>query len=119
MMKYIPIILFSSFLLSQDHPFLDNFVSNHLLLIKSKMESSPILWQDLREGYYRARTIRYSDKLLDSLMLGGSSYNIAVEELPEVEYLRLEALSGKEFNYKVESKTIAPFNTNYFSSSIE
>ena len=111
--------LFSSFLYCQGHPFLDNFVSNHLLLTKSKMESSPVLWQDLREGYYRARTIRYSDTLLDSLALGVPAYEIAIESLPEVESLRIEALSGKEFKYYIEPTLKPSYSINYFSSSIE
>ena len=83
------------------------------------MESSPTLWQDFREGYYRARTIRYSENLLDSMELGTSSYQIAIKELPEVEVLMIEALSGKEFTYEVKRKKPATFNINYFSSSIE
>ena len=118
-MKKILIIFIGSILFSQSHPYIDNFVSNHLLLTKSKMESSPTLWQDFREGYYRARTIRYSENLLDSIKSGTSSYQIAVEKLPEVEVLMIEALSGKEFNYKVKRKKPATFNINYFSSSIE
>ena len=111
--------LLLNFLFSQGHPYLDNFVSNHLLLTKSKMESSPNLWQDFREGYYRARTIRFSDNLLDSLDSGVSSYDIAIEDLPKVELLRLEALSGKEFEYKIKAKVNPSYRINYFSSSIE
>ena len=118
-MKNIIFLLLFNFLFSQGHPFLDNFVSNHLLLTKSKMESSPALWQDVREGYYRARTIRFSDNLLDSLAAGVPSYHIAIEKLPEVELLRIEALSGKEFEYNIESKSKPSFNINYFSSSID
>ena len=118
-MKKILIIFITGILFSQSHPYIDNFVSNHLLLTKSKMESSPTLWQDFREGYYRARTIRYSENLLDSIKSGTSSYQIAIKELPEVEVLMIEALSGKEFNYKVKRKKPASFNINYFSSSIE
>ena len=118
-MKEILFILISGVLFSQSHPYIDNFVSNHLLLTKSKMESSPTLWQDFREGYYRARTIRYSENLLDSLKSGTSSYQIAIKELPEVEVLIIEALSGKEFNYKMKIKKPTSFHINYFSSSIE
>ena len=118
-MKKILFIFITNILCSQSHPYIDNFVSNHLLLTKSKMESSPTLWQDFREGDYRARTIRYSDNLLDSLKLGRSSYQIALKELPEVEFLMIEALSGKEFNYKIEDRKPVSFHINYFSSSIE
>ena len=118
-MKYLLIFFLSSFLFSQGHPFLNYFVSNHLLLTKSKMESSPVLWQDFREGYYRARTIRTSDNLLDSLAIGVPAYNIAIEKLPELELLRIEALSGKEFEYYIEPKVRPSFHVNYFSSSID
>ena len=118
-MKKILFTFITSILLSQSHPYIDNFVSNHLLLTKSKMESSPTLWQDFREGYYRARTIRYSDNLLDSLKLGSSSYQIALKKLPEVEFLMIEALSGKEFDYKVDPKKSVSYHINYFSSSTE
>lgn len=83
------------------------------------MESSPILWQDFRGGYFRVKTIRYSDNLLDSLKIGVPSYNIAIEELPEVELLRLEALSGKEFELEIKPKVKPKYQINYFSSSID
>ncbi len=83
------------------------------------MESSPALWQDFREGYYRARTIRTTNNLLDSLAVGVPAYRIAIEKLPELELLRKEALSGKEFEYSIEPKLKPSFQVNYFSSSID
>ena len=65
--RLIIIITFSDLIMSQGHPYLDNFVSNHILLTKSKMEASPLVWQDLKEGFLRNYTIRFADIILDSL----------------------------------------------------
>ena len=51
-MRLIFFILVSSLLISKDPVGLDEFVENYFLLSKSKMENSPIAWQDTREGYY-------------------------------------------------------------------
>ena len=76
-------------------------------------------WQDFRESYYRARAVRYSDSLLDSLNNGISSYEIAVNKLPELEFFKNEAMSGKKFNYNTKQARKANFSVNYFSTSID
>ena len=117
--RLLVIITFFDLVMPQGHPYLDNFVSNHILLTKSKMESSPMYWQDFRESYYRARAVRYSDSLLDSLNNGISSYEIAVNKLPELESFKNEALSGKKFNYNIKQAKKVNFSVNYFSTSID
>ena len=118
-LRLIVIVTFSDLIMSQGHPYLDNFVSNHILLTKSKMESSPMYWQDFRESYYRARAVRYSDSLLDSLNNGISSYEIAMHKLPELEFFKKEALSGKKFKYNIKQAKKVNFSVNYFSTSID
>ncbi len=117
--RLLIIITISDLIMSQGHPYLDNFVSSHILLTKSKMESSPIYWQDFRESYYRARAVRYSDSLLDSLDNGISSYEIAANKLPKLEFFKNEALSGKKFKYSIKQAKKVNFSVNYFSTSID
>ncbi len=117
--RLLIIITLSDLIMSQGHPYLDNFVSNHILLTKSKMESSPMYWQDFRESYFRARAVRYSDSLLDSLNNGISSYEVAVNKLARLEFLKNEAYSGKKFNYNTKKAKRANFSVNYFSTSID
>ena len=51
-MKIIILILLSYILIAQDTgKIMDDFVYKHLLLTKSKMSSSPLAWQDLKEGF--------------------------------------------------------------------
>ena len=58
-MKIIILILSSYILIAQDTgKIMDDFVYKHLLLTKSKMSSSPLAWQDLKEGFLRNYTIR-------------------------------------------------------------
>ena len=118
-LRLLIIITLSDLIMSQGHSYLDNFVSNHILLTKSKMESSPMYWQDFRESYYRVRAVGYSDSLLDSLDNGISSYEIAVHKLPELEFFKNEALSGKKFNYSIKQAKKVNFSVNYFSTSID
>ena len=38
-----------------------------MLLLRSKMDINPIVWQDTREGFLRNRTITVCDKALDAI----------------------------------------------------
>ena len=53
-MGLIFFILVSSLIIAKEPLNLDEFVENYFLLSKSKMENSPVAWQDTREGYFRA-----------------------------------------------------------------
>ena len=67
-MKRITFLLLSVFVYSNDSlEILDRFVTNYLLLAESKMQSSPMVWQDVKEGYLRNYTLRYVNTILDSL----------------------------------------------------
>ena len=50
-MKSLIFIGLSAFIYSNEQfEILDQFVNNYLLLAKSKVESSPMVWQDVKEG---------------------------------------------------------------------
>ena len=91
-------------------------VYHQVLLLESKMEASPNLWQDMREGYLRGRTIRLCDLILDSLALGVDPASLVNNNYTVLDSLTMEVYSGKEFDVVPEP---APpmFQVNYFSSS--
>ena len=69
-MKKIALILFLTTLIAREPlRFLDEFVEGYFLVAKSKLESSPTVWQDVREGYIRSYGIYFTDQLLDSLKM--------------------------------------------------
>ena len=57
-----------------------------MLLLRSKMDINPIVWQDTREGFLRNRTIRICDKALDDIG------KIETEKLVEKYYPLLDRL---------------------------
>ena len=118
MIRIWSLILFCSILLAEKPKTMDRFVYEYLLVAKSKMECSPNVWQDFREGYFRSKAIRYTDDLLDSLEFGFEPYNIAINHFPIIDSLRLEVRSGKEYKLELEAQP-KKRNINYFSSFIE
>ena len=66
-MGLIFFILVSSLIIAKEPLDFDEFVENYFLLSKSKMENSPIAWQDTREGYFRAYGVFKADQIIDSL----------------------------------------------------
>jgi|TARA_B100001741_G_scaffold225329_1_gene187160 hypothetical protein len=120
-MKKIALIVFLTTLIAREPlRFLDEFVEGYFLVAKSKLESSPTVWQDVREGYIRSYGIYFTDQLLDSLKNGQlSSYHAGIRHFPAIEDLRLEAKSGKVFEYVIEPTKVPTFNINYFSSVID
>ena len=98
---------------------LTRFVDNHLILVESKMEDSPKLWLDLREGYSRQKAIYFSNLIMDSLDIGLSGYHAAIRHIPKIDSLRKVALSGEEFEYFIEKKEKMNVRENYFSTSFE
>ena len=120
-MKIIILILSSYILIAQDTgKIMDDFVYKHLLLTKSKMRSSPLVWQDLKEGFLRNYTIRFADIILDSLDRGDlTSYNASIRHFQKIEDLRKEIKKGGDFKFVTKKSRRLNYNKNYFSSSIE
>ena len=120
-MKITFLLISACFLSAQDQKkTMDDFVYRHLLLTKSKMEASPLVWQDLKEGFLRNYTIRFADIILDSLDRGDlTSFNAAVRHFQKIENLRKEIRVGRDYKYVEKQAQNPAYNKNYFSSSID
>ena len=95
---------------------MQKIVYHQVLLLESKMDASPKLWQDMREGYLRGSTIWVCDLILDSLALGVEPVSLVNNNYPILDSLIMEVYSGKEF--EVVPRPAPPmFQVNYFSSS--
>ena len=117
-MRLIFFILVSSLLIAKEPVGLDEFVENYFLLSKSKMENSPIAWQDTREGYFRAFGVYKADRIIDSLdakIL--SHYKAGIRHFTVMEQIRTEVNSGKNYDRLIKRSSKPTFNVNYFSSS--
>ena len=113
-LRYIYLLLVFSNLIGQQSETLNLVVFNQMLLLKSKLNANPILWQDTREGYLRNRALRVCDIALDSLG------NIPAVQLINTYYPRLDCLlvkirDGKEFEVLQQAKK--NYQINYFHSS--
>ena len=115
-MKKIGFITIISLLLGKDPNPLDRFVVDYLLLTQSKMADSPMVWQDVREGYLRNEAIYFSEIILDSLADGLTSYLVVKSHLPKINQLREQVWEGNDFNYNIEKPSLSKANMNYFSS---
>lgn len=99
---------------------LDQFVNNYLLLTKSKIESSPMVWQDVKEGYLRNYTIRFTNILLDSIQDKDlSSFNAGLRHFYKIDSLRLEIKRGGEYKHTIVTQDTPRYNINYFYSSFK
>ena len=117
-MRLLFFILVSSLLIAKEPVGLDEFVENYFLLSKSKMENSPIAWQDTREGYYRAYGVYKADQIIDSLdakIL--SHYEAGIRHFTVMEQIRTEVNSGKNYDHLIKGSSKTLSNINYFSSS--
>ena len=117
-MRLIFFILISSLLIAKEPIGLDEFVENYFLLSKSKMENSPIAWQDTREGYFRAYGVYKADQIIDSLdakIL--SHYEAGIRHFAVMEQIRKEVNSGKNYDRLIKRSSKLLYNINYFSSS--
>tara|TARA_Y100001970_G_scaffold290245_1_gene423195 strand:+ start:4462 stop:4821 length:360 start_codon:yes stop_codon:yes gene_type:complete len=114
--KLILISLFS--LLTARSPLgMDEFVIRYFILAKSSMESSPTLWQDLREGYSRNKGMRHAVQVLDSLDAKQiSSYHAGIRHFKTMDSIRAEVMSGKEYELLMEKPVTPTYRVNYFSS---
>ena len=120
-MKKIIFLLLSVFVYSNDSlEVMDKFVTNYLLLAQSKMESSPMVWQDVKEGYLRNYTLRYTNTILDSLSDHKlSSYQAVLRHLYIIDSLRAEIKEGGEYEHTVAPNDTPNYNIYYFNSSFK
>ena len=117
-MGLIFFILVSSLLIAKEPVHLDEFVENYFLLSKSKMENSPITWQDTREGYFRVYGVFMADQIIDSLDLKIlSHYEAAIRHFKVMEQIRKEIISGKNYDHIIKRSSKPTYSINYFSSS--
>ena len=85
-----------------------------MLLLRSKMDINPIVWQDTREGYLRNRTMKVCDRTLDAIG------EMETEKLIEKYYPILDSLLTKvneAKDYKLVTKERKNYQFNYFYSS--
>ena len=114
LLRYTFLLAVISQLIGQEPDHLNPIVYNQMLLLKSKLNANPILWQDTREGYLRNRAVRVCDIALDSLG------NIPAAQLINTYYPMLDSLliqirDGKEFEVLQQPKK--NYQINYFYSS--
>ena len=77
-----------------------------MLLLKSKMDIDPIVWQDTREGYLRNEVMRVCDRALDEIG------KIETGKLVEKYYSILDSLITK-VNEAKEHKLVQTVSKNY------
>ena len=92
----------------------DSIVYNQMLLLKSKMDINPIIWQDTKEGYTRNRTVRVCNMVLDSLGKIGTE-TLVEQNYPLLDSLVLSVNEGSD--YKIEQPIRKNYQFNYFYSS--
>ena len=108
------ILLGFSFSSSAEPVDIDSIVYHQMLLLKSKMDINPIIWQDTKEGYSRNRTVRVCNMVLDSLG------KIDTEKLVEQNYPLLDSLVlnvNEKVEYQIEQPISKNYQFNYFYSS--
>ena len=118
-MKKIIFLLLFAFIYSNDSSeLMDKFVTHYLLLAESKMESSPMVWQDVKEGYLRNYTLRYTNTILDSLSDNKlSSYQAGLRHLYIIDSLRAEIKKGGEYEHTIAPNDTPNYKINFFYSS--
>tara|TARA_Y100000992_G_C21238051_1_gene479213 strand:- start:63 stop:425 length:363 start_codon:yes stop_codon:yes gene_type:complete len=120
-MKIFSFLLLFNFVYSNDSlEVIDKFVTNYLLLAESKVESSPMVWQDVKEGYLRNYTLRFTKIILDSLSDNDlSSYHAGLRHIYKIDSLRSEIKKGGEYKHTVAPNDTPRYNINYFYSSFK
>tara|TARA_Y100001958_G_C20780832_1_gene252552 strand:+ start:195 stop:464 length:270 start_codon:yes stop_codon:yes gene_type:complete len=85
-----------------------------MLLLRSKIDIDPIVWQDTREGYISNRAMRVCDETLDSI--GKIETGKLVEKYyPILDSLITKVKEAREF--KLEKPALKNYKFNYFYSS--
>ena len=106
-MKKLVAIFFSfCFCHSQVPANIDTVVYFQMLLLKSKMDIDPIVWQDTMKGYLRNRTMRVCDNTLDNLG------KMDTKQLVKKYYPTLDSLI-KRMDTEKEFKKVKKINKNY------
>lgn len=113
------LILINSIIVSNEPYDLDRFVCRYIILHQGKMESSPVVWQELKEGHLRTKAIIYSDRVLDSLNLGYPPLDIAVRHFKKLEDYRWDVYESGDYNLKIKPTPPHMANYNYFSTSAD
>jgi len=112
-------ILLTAVIIAEDRFNIDRFVYRYLVIHKSKMEASPVIWQELKEGHLRNKAIFYSDQVLDSLQAGSPPLDIAIRHFQNLTDLRWDVYESGDYNLTIERKPPHTANYNYFSTSLE
>ena len=112
-------ILLTAVIIAGDPFNIDRFVYGYLVTHKSKMEASPVIWQELKEGHLRNKAIFYSDQVMDSLQAGSPPLDIAVRHFQNLTDLRWDVYESGDYNLGIERKPPHTANYNYFSTSLE
>jgi len=112
-------ILLTAVIIAEDPLNIYRFVYQYLVIHKSKMEASPVIWQELKEGHLRNKAIFYSDQVLDSLQAGSPPLDIAVRHFQNLTDLRWDVYESEDYNLAIERKPPHTANYNYFSTSLE
>ncbi|MBH10850.1 MAG: hypothetical protein CMG74_10970 [Candidatus Marinimicrobia bacterium] len=98
---------------------IERFVHRYLVIHNSKMESSPVVWQELKEGHLRTKAIFYGDNVLDSLQIGVPPLDIAVRHFQYLTNLRTKAYNSGDYNLFIDPPPKHTANYNYFSTSLD
>ena len=118
--KVILSYILISGVLNAEEPFnIDQFVHRYMVIHKSKMESSPVVWQEMKEGHLRNKAILYSDLVLDSLQAGSPALDIAVRHFQMLTDMRWDVYNSGDYNMIIKSKPPHNANYNYFSTKLE
>ena len=112
-------VLISSFITAEGPFYIDQFVHRYMVIHKSKMESSPVVWQEMKEGHLRNKAILYSDLVLDSLQAGSPALDIAVRHFQILADMRWDVYNSGDYNIIIKSKPPHNGNYNYFSTKLE
>jgi|TARA_B100000315_G_C14227554_1_gene429374 hypothetical protein len=114
-MRKIGLIMVFSLTFGTEPKSLDRLVYEHLLVAQIEMKSSPMVGQDLREGYLRGKAIRITDLLMDSLGVDLTGLEIIGNHIPDLHELIDEVYDGKEYHLDLGAPTVKQ-NVNYFDS---
>ena len=120
MIKVILSFILISTVIAAEKPFdIDQFVHRYMVIHKSKMESSPVVWQEMKEGHLRNKAILHSDLVLDSLQAGSPALDIAVRHFQMLTDMRWDVYNSGDYNMIIKSKPPHNANYNYFSTKLE
>ena len=114
-MRKIGLIMAYSLMFGAEPKSLDRAVYEHLLVAQIEMKSSPMVGQDLREGYLRGKAVRFTDLLMDSLGVDLTGLEIIGNHIPDLHELIDQVYDGNEYHLELGASTVK-HNVNYFDS---